>query len=114
MTRVKRGVVAHKRREKLLAHTKGFRWSRKSKERMAREALLHAWSYQFRDRKRKKREFRRLWNVKINAGARVHGLPYGRFMAALKQRGVILDRKILADLAEHEPKVFEKIVAAVK
>ena len=114
MTRVKRGTIAHKKRERLLKHTKGFKWGRKSKERMAREALLHAWSYQFRDRKRKKREFRRLWNVKINAGARQHGMSYSRFIAGLKRKNITLDRRMLADLAEHESKVFEKIVAAVK
>lgn len=114
MTRVKRGVIAHKRREKILRYTKGFRWSRKSKERSAHEALLHAWSNQFRDRKRKKRDFRRLWNVKINAGVRAHGLSYSRLVSRLKAKQIILDRKILADLAEHEPNVFEKIVASVK
>lgn len=113
MTRVKRGIIAHKRRKKLLGYTKGFKWGRKSKERMAREALLHAWSHQFRDRKRKKREFRRLWNIKINAGVRAHGLSYSQFVAGLKRHRIELDRKILADLAEHEPQVFRKIVAAV-
>lgn len=114
MTRVKRGVAAHKRREKLLRHAKGFRWGRKSKERLAREALLHAWSHQFRGRKLKKREFRRLWNIKINAGARQHGMSYSHFIAALKKKNVALDRRMLAYLAEHEPAVFEKIAAAVK
>ena len=114
MSRVKRATSAAKRRRKLLRYAKGFTWGRKSKERMAREALLHAWSHQFRDRKRKKREFRALWNIKINAGTRLHGLSYGRFIAALKTKRIELDRKILADLAEHEPKVFEKIVTAVK
>ncbi len=113
MPRVKRGVIAHKKRKKLLGYAKGFKWGRKSKERLAREALLHAWSYQFRDRKRKKREFRRLWNIKINAGARTHGLSYSRFIAALKKRSIELDRKMLAELAEHEPPVFKKVVAAL-
>lgn len=114
MPRVKRGVIAHKKREKLLRYAKGFTWGRKSKERLAREALLHAWAHAFRDRKTKKREFRRLWNVKINAGARAHGLSYSRFIAALKQKRIALDRRMLADLAEHEPKIFEQIVAAAK
>lgn len=114
MSRVKRGTTAHKRREKLLRYTKGFRWSRKSKERAAREALLHAWSHAFADRKRKKRDFRTLWNIKINAGVRQHGLSYSRFVNGLKKKEIVLDRKILADLAEHEPKVFERIVAAAK
>lgn len=114
MARVKRAVSAAKRRRKLLRYTKGFTWGRKSKERMAREALLHAWSHAFRDRKVKKREFRALWNIKINAGARQHGLSYSRLIAGLKRKDIALDRRMLADLAEYEPKVFEKIVAAVK
>lgn len=109
MTRVKRGVIAHKRREKILHYAKGFKWGRKSKERFAHDALLHAWTNQFRDRKLKKREFRKLWNIKINAGARVHNFSYSRFIAALKAKRIELDRKILADLAEHEPLVFKKI-----
>lgn len=114
MTRVKRGVTAHKRREKILRYAKGFKWGRKSKERAAHEALLHAWTSAFRDRKRKKREFRALWNIKINAGAREHGLSYSRLISALQKKNIAIDRKILADLAEHEPKVFGQIVAAVK
>ncbi len=114
MTRVKRGVIAIKRRRKILRYAKGFKWGRKSKERAAHDALLHAWTHQFRDRKRKKREFRRLWNIKINAGVRVAGLSYSKFIAALKKKNIELDRKILADLAEHEPKIFQKIVKAVK
>lgn len=114
MSRVKRGTTALKRRRKTLRYAKGFRWSRKSKERMAREALLHAWSHAFADRKRKKREFRTLWNIKINAGARAHGLSYSRLIANLKAKNVELDRKILADLAEHEPDVFEKIASAAR
>jgi large subunit ribosomal protein L20 len=111
MVRVKRGVIAHKRREKILRYAKGFKWGRKSKERAAHDALLHAWKYQFRDRKQKKRDRRRLWNVKINAGARTEGISYSRLIAALKEKHIALDRKILADLAEHEPKTFAKIVA---
>ena len=114
MTRVKRGVTAHKRREKVLKYAKGFKWSRKSKERAAHEALLHAWTNAFADRKRKKREFRRLWNVKINAGVREHGMSYSRFIDALKKKNIAIDRKILADLAEYEPNIFKKIVAATR
>ena len=83
-------------------------------ERAAKEALLHALSRSFRGRKEKKRTFRKLWSVKINAAVRAEGLTYGRFIDALKKKRIILDRKILADLAEHEPAVFKKIVAAVK
>lgn len=114
MTRVKRGTIAHKKREKLLKYTKGFRWGRKSKERAAKEALLHSWSRAFRGRKEKKRNFRALWNVRINAAARAEGLTYGRFINALKKKNVRLDRKILADLAKNEPAVFKKIVEFVK
>lgn len=110
MTRVKRGVSAHKKREKLLKQTKGYRWGRKSKEKAAREALLKAWTYQFRDRRNKKRDFRRLWQIKINAAARENGTTYGAFIYALKQKNISLDRKILADLAENEPKTFSEIV----
>jgi large subunit ribosomal protein L20 len=114
MPRVKRGVNAHKHREKTLKYTKGYNWGRKSKERAAKEALLHAWTHAFRGRKEKKRNFRMLWSVKINAAVREEGLNYSKFIAALKKNNISLDRKILADLAEHEPEVFKKVVAAVK
>jgi large subunit ribosomal protein L20 len=114
MTRVKRGTIAHKKRERLLKYTKGFMWGRKSKERAAKEALLHAWTHAFRGRKEKKRNFRALWQVKINAGARAHGLSYSTFIAGLKKKNIALDRKILAGLAEHEPSVFKKIVEAIQ
>ena len=114
MTRVKRGVIAAKRRRNVLRYTKGFRWGRKSKERAAKEALLHAWSHAFRGRKEKKRDFRALWNVKINAGVRPEGLTYSKFIAGLKRKNIQLDRKILADLAEHEPAIFKKIVEAAR
>ncbi|MBI1838758.1 MAG: 50S ribosomal protein L20 [Candidatus Colwellbacteria bacterium] len=110
MTRVKRGVIAHKKREKTLKYTKGFKWGRKSKERAAKEALLHAWSHAFRGRKENKRNYRSLWQVKINAGARLNGTTYSKLIAALKENKIILDRKILASLAEHEPAAFKKVV----
>lgn len=114
MTRVKRGKTAHKKREKILKYTKGFKWGRKSKERAAKEALLHAWTHAFRGRKEKKRNYRQLWNVQINAGVRPIGLNYNKFIAGLKKQNILLDRKILADLAKTEPKVFEKIVEKIK
>ncbi len=114
MPRVKRGVIANKRRRNVLKSTKGFSWGRKSKERAAKEALLHAWTNAFRGRKEKKRNFRALWSVKINAAVREEGMTYSRFIAALKKSRIELDRKVLADLAEHEPEVFKKVVAAVK
>ncbi len=114
MTRVKRGTTAHKKREKLLKLTKGFRWGRKSKERAAKEALLHALPRAFKGRKEKKRNFRQLWQVQINAGAREHGLSYSKLIAGLKKNKILLDRKILAELAKNEQKVFKKIVEKVK
>jgi len=116
MPRVKRGVIAHKKRERVLKQTKGFKWGRKSKERLAKDALLHAWSHAFRGRKEKKRVFRRLWQTKIGAAAKNEDLKYNELMSYLKKANIKLDRKILADLAEHEPAVFKKIaeVAAKK
>src|SRR3989338_6187137 len=109
MPRVKRGVNAHKRREKTLKYTKGFRWGRKSKERAAKEALLHAWTHMFRGRKQKKRDFRALWNVRVNAAARAEGTTYSKLISALQKKNVKLDRKILAELAQSEPETFKKI-----
>lgn len=114
MSRVKRGTIANKKRKKILKYTKGFKWGRKSKERAAKEALLHAWTHEFMGRKKRKRDFRRLWQVKISAAVKPEGLSYSRFINALKKKNVDLDRKILADLAEHQPDIFKKIVAKVK
>src|SRR5580692_2721682 len=114
MPRVKRGVNAHKHREKTLKYAKGFMWSRKSKERAAKEALLHAWTHAFNGRKEKKQNFRKLWTVKIGAATRAEGISYSKFIAALKKNKIELDRKVLADLAENEPAVFAKVLAKVK
>ena len=114
MVRVKRGKIAHKRRKKVLKHTKGFKWGRKSKYKAAKEALLHAWSYAYRDRRTKKREFRKLWQTQINAACHQQGLSYSRFIHGLKKKKIELDRKILADLARNHPKIFEKIVEKMK
>ncbi len=114
MSRVKRGTIASKKRERLLRHTKGFRWDRKAKERAAREALLHAWSRSFRGRKEKKRTYRALWNVRINAAARTHSTTYSKLMSELTKKQVAIDRKMLADLAIHEPKTFEAVIALAK
>lgn len=114
MSRVKRGTIAAKKRRKILKYTKGFRWGRKSKERAAKEALLHAWSHAFRGRKEKKRDFRTLWNVQINAGARINGIKYSELIHRLKKANIKLDRKILAHLAQREPKVFEKVCQTAK
>lgn len=114
MPRVKRGTLANKRRAKVLKQTKGFKWGRKSKERAAKEALLHSLSRKFRGRKEKKRTMRSLWTVRINAVVREEGLSYSKFIAALKAKNVTIDRKILSDLAATEPAAFKKIVALVK
>lgn len=111
MTRVKRGTTSLKRRRSVLKQVKGFKWGRKSKERLAREALLHAGRHAFSGRKRKKRDYRRLWQEKINAGVRADGLSYSKFIFFLKKKNIELDRKILAELAEKHPQVFKKIVA---
>jgi large subunit ribosomal protein L20 len=114
MTRVKRGKIATKKRKRVLKHTKGFRWSRKSKERAAKEALLHAWTHSFRGRKEKKRVYRKLWNTRINAAVRGEDLKYSEFISALKKKGVMIDRKILSNLAKDEPETFKKIIEFVK
>lgn len=114
MVRVKRGTIAHKRRKRLLKHVKGFRWGRKSKYRLAKEALMKAWSYAYRDRKVKKREFRKLWQIQISATCKTLGLSYSKFIHLLKEKNIGLDRKILAQLAREKPKIFEKIVKQVK
>jgi len=114
MVRVKRGKTSHKRRKHLLKHAKGFRWGRKAKYKMAKEAIFHAWRYAYRDRKVKKREFRKLWQIQINAACRQYGIPYNKFIAGLKKNKIELDRKILSGLAQNYPQIFEKIVENVK
>jgi len=114
MVRVKKGKAAHKKRKRLLKYVKGFRWGRKSKYRAAKEALMHAWKYAYRDRRVKKREFRKLWQIQINALCRKFGLSYSRFINLLKKNKIELDRKILANLAQYHPEIFEKIVKKIK
>lgn len=116
MTRVKKGKMALKRRKNVLAQTKGFRWQRKSKERAAKEALLHAGHHAFHDRRKKKGDFRALWNIKINAGIRqlanANISSYSKFINALKKSNITLNRKMLSELAEKHPEVFKKVVEA--
>jgi len=114
MTRVKKGVHALKRRRSILKQTKGFRHGRSTKERQAKEALLHAGSYSFAHRKDKKSHNRKLWNIKINAGARENGMSYSKLIGELKKKKIELDRKILSDFAENHPKTFAKVLEAVK
>lgn len=114
MSRVKRGTIAHKRRKHLLEHAKGFRWGRKAKYRLAKDALYHGWSYAYRDRRAKKREFRKLWQAQINSACREQGISYSKFMFGLKQSKIELDRKILADFAQNHPEIFKKVLEKVK
>lgn len=113
MSRVKRGTIANKKRKKILSYTKGFKWGRKSKERAAKEALLHAWTHAFQGRKEKKRNYRRLWNVQVGAAAVEQGTSYSKLIGALKKANVRLNRKTLADLAQHQPNIFNQIVSKV-
>lgn len=114
MARVKRGVAAHKRHKRLLAQAEGRRGTRSKLVRPAREALFHALVYAYRDRRDRKRDMRRLWIERINAAARQHGMPYGRFIAGLKTAGIEVDRKMLADLAIRDGAAFGKIVEMAK
>lgn len=110
MSRVKRGVTKTKRRKYLLAQTKGYRFDRKSKERVAREAIRHAGVHAFRHRKTKKREARRLWSLRINAAAREHGLSYSKLIGTLKGKNIALDRKVLSTLAKDHPEIFARFI----
>ena len=112
--RVKRGVASHAKHKKLRAQTKGMLKTRRSSVKNAREALLKAWSYQYRDRRTKKRDMRGLWIIRVGNAAKEAGLSYSKFIAALKASKVELDRKIIAELAVSQPAVFAEIVKKVK
>lgn len=114
MPRVKRGVTARARHKKVLALAKGFRGRRKNVFRIAKQAVMKAGQYAYRDRRNKKRVFRRLWIARINAATRQEGLSYSKFIAGLKKAAIDLDRKVLADLAVHDPVAFSGIVAKAK
>lgn len=114
MTRVKKATNALKNRRSVLRQTKGFRFRRSKTERAANEALAHAGAYAFAHRRDKKGQFRRLWNVKINAAARPLGLSYSRLIDSMKKKGMALDRKTLAHLAEFKPEAFKKVVGMLK
>src|SRR6185436_4336658 len=109
MTRVKKGVHALKRRRSVLKQTKGFRHGRSKKERQAKDALLHAGAYAYEHRRDKKSHNRTLWNIKINAGARELGMSYSQFIGNLKKKNILIDRKILADLAENSAESFARV-----
>ncbi len=114
MSRVKRGVTAHARHKKIVDQAKGYYGRRKNIYRVAKQAVEKAGQYAYRDRKRRKRNFRALWIQRINAAVREHGLTYGRFIDGLLKAEIAVDRKVLADLAVREPEAFAVLVAQAK
>lgn len=114
MARVKRGVTAHAKHKKVLKQAEGFYGRRKNTIRAAKAAVDRAKQYAYRDRKNRKRSFRALWIQRINAACRLEGLTYGRFIDGLTKAGIEVDRKLLSDLAIHEPAAFAALVAAAK
>ena len=114
MTRVKRGVTAHRRHKKVLSQTAGHSGARHRLFKTANESLIHALAYQYRDRRNRKRDLRRLWIIRINAAAREHGLSYSRFTAALVAHGIEVNRKMLAELAVRNRDEFASLVALAK
>jgi len=109
MARVKRGTTSLKRRKSVLKDAKGYRFGRSSKEREAKQALIRAGSQALAHRRKKKGDFRRLWNIKIGAASKNLGTSYSKFIDALKKNGIVLNRKVLAHLAEHNPEVFKAV-----
>lgn len=114
MARVKRGVTTHAKHKKVLEQAKGFRGRRKNTIRTAKAAVDRSKQYATRDRRNKKRNFRSLWIQRINAGVREHGLTYARFIDGLAKSGIEVDRKVLSDIAIHEPEAFAALVASAK
>jgi large subunit ribosomal protein L20 len=114
MTRVKRGVVARKKHKKVLESAKGFRGRRGNVFRIAKQAVMKAGQYAYRDRRQKKREFRKLWIIRINAACRSFGIQYSKFINGLNKAGIEIDRKVLANLSVTDLPAFEKIVESVK
>ncbi len=114
MARVKRGLVSHRRHKKLHELTKGFRGGRGNLVKEAKSALLHAGEYAFAGRKRRKRDMRRLWIVQLGNAVRAEGLSYSKFIAQLKLKNILLDRKVLAELAVSHIEDFKQIVAKVR
>jgi large subunit ribosomal protein L20 len=113
MSRVKGGKISAKRRRNVLAQVKGYRFARSKKERAAKEAIFHAGKYAFAHRRDKKNDFKRLWNVRINAGLTGMGASYSRLMGAMNKKGVKVNRKMLALLAEKSPESFARVVKQV-
>jgi len=114
MARVKGGTTSNKRRKKILGQVKGYRFGRSKKKRQATEAIFHAYTYSFAHRKNKKKDFRRLWTARINAGLKSHGLKYNVFMKTLRDKNIIINKKMLATLAAERPETFERIITQVK
>lgn len=114
MPRVKRGKMHLKRRKNLLKQAKGYRWGRKNLIKLAKVAVTKAGVYAYRDRRNKKRNFRSLWQIRINAASREHGLSYSRLIDGLKKNKIEIDRKILAELAITEPPIFKSLVQKAK
>ncbi len=114
MPRAKTGFVRRRRHKKTLKQAKGFWGTRSKNYKNAFQTLLNAATYEYRDRRNKKRDFRRLWIQRINAGARLHGMNYSTFIAGLKLANITLDRKILADLAAREPETFAALISSVR
>lgn len=110
MPRVKRGTAAHRRRKRVLKLARGYWGGRHRLYRTASDAVMHALAYSYRDRRARKRDFRKLWIVRINAAARLSGLSYSRFMSGLKRAGVTINRKMLADMAVHDANGFRELV----
>jgi large subunit ribosomal protein L20 len=114
MSRVKRGVTARARHKKILAEAKGYYGARSRVLRVAKQAVIKAAQYAFRDRRQRKREFRALWITRVNAGARSHGMTYSTFMNGLKKASIEIDRKVLADIAVQDKPAFEALVVQAK
>jgi len=114
MSRVKRGTVVKKRHKRVLKLAKGYRGAKSKLFRTAKEAINRSLVYEYRDRKTRKRIFRRLWIVRINAGLRQHGLSYSKFINGMNKAGISLNRKILADMAVSDPQAFAKLTQSVK
>lgn len=114
MTRVKKGVNALKSRKNILRKVKGYRFGRSNKEKQAQEAIFHAGAYAFAHRRDKKGDMRRLWNVRINAALRENGLTYSKFMGEMKKKGMVINRKMLSEIAATSPESFKRILAKVK
>ena len=112
--RVKKGVHANKRRKSLLKLAKGYRHGRSTKERAAKVAITKALAYAREHRRDKKSDFRKLWNIKINAGSRAQGITYSKLIDSMKKKGIVLNRKMLSELAEHVPTTFARVLDTIK